>query len=95
MSSLLQGHESLQELAKELNHVVPERYIQEPQDLEPVCNSSLPLPSIPIIDMKDLIKMIESNDSVQQKNLCAICNEWGIFQVKCIRVVHNFTFTRH
>ncbi|KAK1420378.1 hypothetical protein QVD17_21921 [Tagetes erecta] len=81
MSSLQQGHASLQELVKELKLVVPDHYIQEPQDLEPVCNSSLLKPSIPVIDMNDLIKMVEYNDIVQMKNLRAMCNEWGIFQL--------------
>ncbi|KAI3741604.1 hypothetical protein L1987_59278 [Smallanthus sonchifolius] len=80
MSSLQQSHESLQELAKELKQVVPDRYVQETQESTFVSKSSLPLPSIPLIDMKDLIKMLGS-DTEQRKNLRSICHEWGIFQL--------------
>ncbi|KAI7738555.1 hypothetical protein M8C21_015833, partial [Ambrosia artemisiifolia] len=80
MASLQHSHESLQELAKELKLVVPERYVQEPQESMFVSKGPLPLPSIPLIDMNDLIKMQES-DIEQRNNLRSICHEWGIFQL--------------
>ncbi|KAJ0581542.1 putative codeine 3-O-demethylase [Helianthus annuus] len=80
MASLQHNHESLQELAKELKLVVPDRYVQEQQESTFVSEGSLPLPSIPLIDLKDLINMQES-DIEQWKNLRSICHEWGIFQL--------------
>ncbi|XP_076888191.1 oxoglutarate-dependent flavonoid 7-O-demethylase 1-like [Bidens hawaiensis] len=80
MASLQISHESFQELAKELKLVVPDRYMQEPQDQSMfVSNNSLPLPSIPVIDM---IKMQGSDIDIEQRNnLRSICHEWGIFQL--------------
>ncbi|KAK9055952.1 hypothetical protein SSX86_027039 [Deinandra increscens subsp. villosa] len=76
------SHEfSLQELAKEFKQVVPDRYVQvDPQDSATILVSeegSLP-PSVPLIDMKDLIKMPPSK---QRKTLRSICHDWGVFQV--------------
>ncbi|KAI7738554.1 hypothetical protein M8C21_015832, partial [Ambrosia artemisiifolia] len=71
----------VQELAKELklDHV-PKLYIQENREPTFVCNHSLPLPSIPVIDMNDFNNTLES-DSEPLKNLRSVCREWGIFQL--------------
>ncbi|GJY36502.1 codeine O-demethylase-like protein [Tanacetum coccineum] len=76
----LQSNESLQELARKLKLDVPHRYIQN--HLEPtfVSYDSSPLPSIPVIDMTDLIKNLGS-DMDQLENLRSVCHEWGIFQL--------------
>ncbi|KAJ9565772.1 hypothetical protein OSB04_001738 [Centaurea solstitialis] len=78
---LLQSHRSVQELAKELKFSVPDRYVQE--HLEPttfVVSTSSTLPSIPVIDMNDLIKTQDTHMD-QLKKLQFVCHEWGIFQL--------------
>ncbi|GJT11739.1 codeine O-demethylase-like protein, partial [Tanacetum coccineum] len=69
----LQSNESLQELARKLKLDVPDRYIQN--HLEPtfVSYDSSPLPSIPVIDMNDLIKNLGS-DMDQLENLRYLVN---------------------
>ncbi|KVH89440.1 Non-heme dioxygenase N-terminal domain-containing protein [Cynara cardunculus var. scolymus] len=76
-------HESLKELAKELKMEVPHRYVQEQREPTFVSSGSLPLPSIPVIDMNDLIKIVlGSDDAVDELNkLRSVCHEWGIFQL--------------
>ncbi|XP_076936633.1 oxoglutarate-dependent flavonoid 7-O-demethylase 1-like [Bidens hawaiensis] len=76
-----QSHENVQELAKELKQEVPHCYIQDHREPTVVSNSSSPLFSIPLVDMNDIIKILESNDKDQLKHLCTICQEWGIFQL--------------
>lgn len=80
---LPQIHGGVQEIAKEIKLDIPHRYIQE--HLEPtfVSITSSPLPSIPVIDMNDFVKILGS-DKDQLKNLRSVCQEWGIFQVKYI-----------
>ncbi|KAI3710073.1 hypothetical protein L2E82_39846 [Cichorium intybus] len=79
-SQPLPSHGSVQELAKALTLTVPHQYVQE--HLEPtfVPNGSSTLPSIPVIDMNDLI-MGGSNMHLQLKYLRSVCHEWGIFQL--------------
>lgn len=77
----LLNHESVQELAMEHNLTVPHYYVQEQREPTFVPNDSSPLPSIPVIDMNNLI-MQGSNMDLQLKNLRLVCHEWGIFQVK-------------
>lgn len=74
-------HVSLQELAKEFKVAVPDRYVQEHREPTIIFNGSSPLPSIPVIDLKDFIKMLGKNDD-NLKSLRSVCQEWGIFQVK-------------
>ncbi|KAI3710072.1 hypothetical protein L2E82_39845 [Cichorium intybus] len=71
---------SLQELAKGLQQEVPHRYVQDQREPTYVSDGTLPLPSIPVIDMYELIKILGS-DMDQLKNLRSICKEWGIFQL--------------
>ncbi|KVH89419.1 Non-heme dioxygenase N-terminal domain-containing protein [Cynara cardunculus var. scolymus] len=73
---LLQSHGSVQELAKQLKLAVPDRYVQEHQEPTTFVFNS----SIPVIDMNDLIKILET-DMDQLKNLQSVCHEWGIFQL--------------
>ncbi|XP_024992959.1 codeine O-demethylase-like [Cynara cardunculus var. scolymus] len=62
---------------------VPHRYVQEQREPTFVSSGSLPLPSIPVIDMNDLIKIVlGSDDAVDELNkLRSVCHEWGIFQL--------------
>lgn len=76
----LQSHESVQELAKQDNLIVPHHYVQEHREPTFIPSDSSPLLSIPIIDMDDLI-MEGSNMDLQLKNLRSVCCNWGIFQV--------------
>ncbi|KAI3824535.1 hypothetical protein L1987_05997 [Smallanthus sonchifolius] len=79
-SQPLLSHESVQELAKQNNLTVPHHYVQEHREPTFVPNVSSPLPSIPIIDMNDLM-MEGSNMDLQLKNLHSVCCNWGIFQL--------------
>ncbi|XP_071715208.1 oxoglutarate-dependent flavonoid 7-O-demethylase 1-like [Rutidosis leptorrhynchoides] len=71
---------SVQELAKELTLHVPHRYIQDHREPSFVSTSSSPLPSIPVVDMNDLINVLGS-DKDEFKLLRSVCQEWGIFQL--------------
>ncbi|CAH1448615.1 unnamed protein product [Lactuca virosa] len=75
------SHESVQELAKELTLIIPHQYVQE--HLEPTFvpnNCSSTFPSIPVIDMNDLIR-VGSNMDLKLEHLRSVCHEWGIFQL--------------
>ncbi|PWA98228.1 oxoglutarate/iron-dependent dioxygenase [Artemisia annua] len=76
----LMSHESVQELAKEHNITIPDHYVQEHPEPTFVPNDCLPMPSIPIIDMNDLI-MGRLNMDLHLKHLRSVCHEWGIFQL--------------
>ncbi|KAK1422763.1 hypothetical protein QVD17_18049 [Tagetes erecta] len=76
----LQSHESVQELAKQDNLTIPHHYVQEHREPTFVPNDSSHFPSIPIIDIHDLIKE-KSNMDLQLKNLRSVCCNWGIFQL--------------
>ncbi|KAI3680871.1 hypothetical protein L6452_35648 [Arctium lappa] len=80
---LPQCHGSLQELAKGLKLEVPRRYVQEQREPTFVSNGSSPLPSLPVIDMNDLIKIVLGSDDHMDElnNLRSVCHEWGIFQL--------------
>ncbi|GJY36503.1 codeine O-demethylase-like protein [Tanacetum coccineum] len=69
----LLSHESVQELAKEHNVAVPDHYVQEHREPTFVPNDCSPMPSIPIIDMNDLI-MGELNTDLHLKNLRSLVN---------------------
>ncbi|KAJ9565785.1 hypothetical protein OSB04_001751 [Centaurea solstitialis] len=77
---LPQCHGSLKELAKEVKLEIPMRYVQEHQEPTFISNGSSPLPSIPVIDMNDFIK-ITTLGSDELNNLRSVCHEWGIFQL--------------
>ncbi|GJV50100.1 codeine O-demethylase-like protein [Tanacetum coccineum] len=76
-----QSHGSLQELAKDIKLEVPHQYVQEQQESTFVSNGSSPLPSIPVIDLNEFVKMLGYDRDRQLKNLRSICHEWGIFQL--------------
>ncbi|KAL8248261.1 hypothetical protein R6Q59_005129 [Mikania micrantha] len=77
----LLNHESVQELAKQDNlTTVPHQYVQDHREPTFVPNDTSPLPSIPVIDMNDLI-MEGSNMDLQLKHLHSVCCNWGIFQL--------------
>ncbi|KAL4563427.1 hypothetical protein LXL04_027469 [Taraxacum kok-saghyz] len=76
---LEQDHRSLQELAKVLKQDVPHRYVQERREPTYVSNGISHLPTIPVIDMNDVINI--GSDINQLQNLRSICQEWGIFQL--------------
>lgn len=73
---------NVQELAKELKLHVPHRYIQEHREPTFVSMNSSPLPSIPVVDMNDLIGIVGGSNKDELKNLRFKCQEWGIFQVQ-------------
>nr|GEW41967.1 codeine O-demethylase-like [Tanacetum cinerariifolium] len=76
----LLNQESVQELAKEHSITVPNHYVQEHREPTFVPNDCSLMPSIPIIDMNDLI-MGGLNTDLHLKSLRSVCHEWGIFQL--------------
>ncbi|XP_076944048.1 codeine O-demethylase-like [Bidens hawaiensis] len=76
----LPAHESVQELAKQDNLSVPHHYVQEHREPTFVPNDVSSLPSIPVIDMNNLITE-GSNMNLQLEKLRIVCRNWGIFQL--------------
>lgn len=69
---------SVQEMVKNDNHSVPDRYIQEYKDRPLTDELSSTAHEIPVIDFCLLAK----RDEDEQKKLNIACKEWGFFQVK-------------
>ncbi|WJX57930.1 hypothetical protein P8452_43437 [Trifolium repens] len=67
---------SVQELAKQPNIEVPEKYLQPNQESIVVSNTTS-LPQVPIIDQCKLL----SEDANVLEKLDQACKEWGFFQV--------------
>ncbi|KAM0054701.1 putative thebaine 6-O-demethylase [Helianthus debilis subsp. tardiflorus] len=74
------SHGSVQELAKQDNLTVPHNYVQEHREPTFVPNDVSLLPSIPVIDMNNLVTE-GLNRELYLKNLRSICCNWGIFQL--------------
>ncbi|CAJ2648258.1 unnamed protein product [Trifolium pratense] len=67
---------SVQELAKQANIEVPEKYLQPNQDPIVVSNTTS-LQQVPIIDLSKLL----SEDTNELEKLDLACKEWGFFQL--------------
>ncbi|RDY00356.1 Protein SRG1, partial [Mucuna pruriens] len=68
----------VQEIVKESLRSVPERYVRA-QHERAILSSTIPLPEIPIIDLRKLLS--QDDKGPQLEKLHYACKEWGFFQV--------------
>ncbi|KAJ7968834.1 2-oxoglutarate (2OG) and Fe(II)-dependent oxygenase superfamily protein [Quillaja saponaria] len=73
---------SVQQLATEPINSIPQHFLRPDQEPpSPFFNENTgPLPTIPIIDMKQLLSG-EASAEFELENLYSSCKEWGLFQV--------------
>lgn len=71
---------NVQELAKQQLAAVPPRYIRDDIQNQSY-SSSLVLPQVPVIDMKKLLQIGDTDDHSELNRFHLDCKEWGFFQV--------------
>lgn len=71
---------NVQELAKQQLAAAPPRYIRDDFQNQSY-SSSLVLPQVPVIDMKKLLQIGDTDDHSELNRFHLACKEWGFFQV--------------
>jgi hypothetical protein len=82
MASLKPAPSVMELITKEPLTAVPRKYIRLDQQPIALSHGAGPLPTVPTIDMKNLVLGEEATD-LELEKLHVSCKDWGIFQVVC------------